>query len=323
VSAIVSPSIRGVSSPLSAEMLSPLDSRCRTVQFNRAMTDADYRTLADFLLDHPSVCLRAYGSYDGSITDLDFLRFFPSLRRFSADALYHSLANIEGLGYLPADAVMLGVGRTKKRLSLEPIARFSALRRLHLEGQTKDIDAVSELRSLISLTLRSITLPDLSLLRPLTQLRALDLKLGGIRDLALLPQIGRLEYLEVWMVKGLCDLAPIADVASMEFLLLQSLRQVVALPTLAKLDRLTHVWLETMKGLTDLAPLATAPARRQVAIVDMGHLQPEDLSVLATSRSIQNVRAGLGSRRKNDQVARLLPPSAPPDWTRPAALSID
>jgi hypothetical protein len=47
-----------------------------------------------------------------------------------------------------------------------------------------------------SLTLRSITLPDLSLLLPLSQLRALDIKLGGTRDLTLLPQIGALSVVK-------------------------------------------------------------------------------------------------------------------------------
>src|SRR3954451_1221545 len=55
---------------------------------------------------------------------------------------------------------------------------------LYLHKQPKDIDVVSHLTSLRSLTLREITLPDLSLLLPLTGLRALDLKLGGTHDLS-------------------------------------------------------------------------------------------------------------------------------------------
>lgn len=167
------------------------------MQFSQALTESDVRTLSDWIGQDPSVTLRACGSYDGSIRDLDFLRFFPSLHNFSGDALHHSLESSEGLGYLPASATLLVLGQTKKKLSLKPLAGFTGLCRLYLEGQSKDIDAFSNLTSLRNLTLRSITLPDLTVLQPLTQLWALDLKLGGTRDLTLLPTIGQLDYLEL------------------------------------------------------------------------------------------------------------------------------
>jgi hypothetical protein len=50
----------------------------RGLQFQRALTNAEYRTLGEWLRDYPNVLLRAYGSYDGSITNLDFLQFFPT-----------------------------------------------------------------------------------------------------------------------------------------------------------------------------------------------------------------------------------------------------
>jgi hypothetical protein len=37
---------------------------------------------------YPEMTLRAYGSYDHSIVDLEFLRSFPTLRRLGADALW-------------------------------------------------------------------------------------------------------------------------------------------------------------------------------------------------------------------------------------------
>ncbi|MGH2352733.1 MAG: hypothetical protein ACRDJN_14090, partial [Chloroflexota bacterium] len=47
---------------------------------------------------------------------------------------------------------------------------------------------------------------------PLHRLRSLDLKLGRTKDLRLLPEIGHLRYLELWRVKGLADLDPVAAV---------------------------------------------------------------------------------------------------------------
>ena len=149
---------------------------------------------------------------------------------------------------------------------MAPLARFVALRRLHLEGQTRDLDVVGQLHTLTSLTLRSITLPDLSLLLPLNRLRALDLKLGGTRNLALLPQVGALQYLELWLVRGLHDLSPVGDVPTLEYLFLQALKQVDALPSFANCTRLTRLHLEAMKGLVDLTPLLTAKALTQLTI---------------------------------------------------------
>ena len=51
------------------------------------------------------------------------------------------------------------MGRTKKRLSLRLLARFTSLRRLCLEGRAKDIGVVSQLTSL---PLPSITPPGLA-----------------------------------------------------------------------------------------------------------------------------------------------------------------
>ncbi|HEX2895337.1 MAG TPA: hypothetical protein VHO29_15160 [Marmoricola sp.] len=248
------------------------------------------------------------------------MRFFPTLRRFSADALYNSLTNIDGLDHLPEDAEFIGIGATKKKLSLSGLARFKALQRLYIEGQTKDIEVVGELQNLKSLTLRSVTLPNLALLRPLRQLRALDLKLGGTKDLSLLPEIGKIEYLELWMVKGLSDLSPVGELPSLEYLFLQSLRQVRELPNMAGMSSLTRVWLETMKGLSDMSPLAEAPHLRDLAVVDMSHLQPEDFEPLVGHPALRSLRAGLGSRRKNGAVHELIKLPVDGDWRKPIGI---
>lgn len=70
------PFIRDVDPPLTEHMLQPLDPRCRVVQFNRGLSEGDYRRLADFLLTYPDVTLRFYGGYDRKPTNLDLLRFF-------------------------------------------------------------------------------------------------------------------------------------------------------------------------------------------------------------------------------------------------------
>lgn len=296
--------ILDVTSPLSWWSLPRRpDRRVHTVQFREPLRDRDYRRLADWLCDQPSITLRAWGS----VTDLEFLRFFPTLRRFSADTFFDPVESFDGLRHLPADLHALALGSTPNKLSLQALARFTGLRRLYLDGHTKDIEVLAGMSSLSSLTLRSITLPDLSLLLPLTGLRALELKLGGTRDLGLLPRIGRLEYLELLLIRGLHDLTPVSGTTTLQYLSLQALRQVTALPDLSRLPDLATVHVETMKGLTDLTPLLTAPALTHVGLVDMGHLQPADVGLLATHPTLRSLTAGLGSDKKNREVKELVP----------------
>ena len=264
--------------------------------------------------------LRAYGSYDHSIVDLEFLRYFPTLRRFGADALWDSLTSLDGLRHLPANLEQLGIGATKAKLDLAILARFPELTWLFLEGQTKHLEVISGLARLDDLTLRSITMPDLSLLQPLRRLRSLDLKLGGTHDLRLLPRVGELRYLELWMIRGLTDVSAVGQIPSLRSLFLQALRQVETLPDFRQAAELRRVRLETMKGLRDLRPLATAPVLEGVELIDMRHLQPADLAPLVGLPLLKAVTPGLGSRRKNEAAAAMLGlprVSEPFDWTAP------
>lgn len=298
--------LREIRSPLTEEKLARLPSRSGVVQFKTLLTDDDFRRLAEWFREHPHATLRAYGSYDRSITDLEFLRFFPFLRRFSADTLYLSLQSLDGLRHLPEDLERLSIGGTKRKLDLAILSRFGGLKSLYLEGPTKGISVVSRLTSLEDLTLRSITLPDLSILLPLTDLLALHIKLGGIKDLSLLPQVGRLRYLELWMVKGLNDLSPVGGLPHLRYLFLQAQRQVTALPDLSENESLRRIHLETMKGLRDLRPLATAPALEELLLVDMGHLQLEDLRCLVGLPNLKAVTPGLSSLRKAEAARAML-----------------
>lgn len=306
-----------VKSPITEQTLDAIDADLSYVQFSRALTEDDYRLLASRMRSFPQITLRAYGSYDGSITDLDFLRHFPFLRSFQADALYHSLSNIDGLANLPEDVRFIGLGATRKRISLAPLARFTGTTGLALEGQTKDIEVIAEMSQLRGITLRSITLPDLSLLTALENLRALDLKLGGTRNLSLLPELKNLDYIQLWMVRGLSDISPIAELPNLEYLLLQSLGQVTELPAMQGLTGLQRLWIQSMKGLYDLSPIRDASALRQLALLDMGHLQPDALTPLVGHPSLTSLRVASRSRRKDDALTGMIDLPRDGDWRKP------
>ena len=311
---------REVSTPLTPEMLLPSRTGKGVVQFRSLLTDADFGRLGEWFGAYPDMTLRAYGSYDGSIRDLEFLRFFPSLRRFAADAMWSSLGSLDGLRHLPTSVEELVIGWTKARLDLSILARFDELRTLFLEGQMKGIEVISGLRAIEDLTLRSITLPDLSLLVPLDRLLSLDLKLGGTKDLRLLPRLERLRYLELWLIKGLSDIAPVGELRELRSLFLQALKQVESLPDLGRAASLHRIHLETMKGLRDLRPLATAPALEEVVLIDMRHLGVDDLRPLLGLPRLKAVTPGLGSFRKNEAAAAMLGlpgVSGSDDWRDP------
>jgi hypothetical protein len=178
---------------------------------------------------------------------------------------------------------------------------------LYVEGPHRDYEAIAALTAIEDLTLRSVTLPDLSVLLPLDRLRSLDIKLGGTRDLALLPRIGGIQYLELWLIRGLNDVTAIADVETLQHLFLQALKQVTRLPSFARSTALRRVDLETMKGLTDLAPLAEAPSLEILNLGDMGHAGPEILRPFVGHPTLRAGTWGFGSGRKNFAAQDLLP----------------
>ncbi len=64
----------------------------------------------------------------------------------------------------------------------------------------------------------------------------------------------------------------------------------------------------------------TAPALEAAELIDMRHLQPQDLAPLAGLPRLKAVTPGLGSLRKNEAAAALLglpPVSGPYDWRQP------
>lgn len=247
-------------SPVTEAQLARLDDRPQIVQFDSALSQDDYRLVADWIQGRPQVTLRAYGA----VGNLDFLRWFPRLMRFAVDA--RGLDDLDGLRHLPDNLESLRLGATKKRLSVRALSRFSEMRSLSLEGHTKDLDVVGGLTSLVDLTLRSSTVPSLEFLEPLDELRALDLKLGGTTDLGSLRHVGRLQYLELWQIRGLADISVVSELTHLEYLHLQSLRRVEQLPDLSTARDLRVLWIETMRGLDrSLAALERSSGRTRCA----------------------------------------------------------
>lgn len=297
------PFIREVKSPVDDFQLRPLDPRCQVVQFSAPLTDHDFSKLASFLIGYPNVPLRIYGHYQGA-SDFGFLKYFPFLKGFQGDVF--EIQSWDGLECLSGSLEFLALGATRRRFSLSLISRFTGLTDLFLDGHKKDISVLGGFTELVYLTLQSVSLPDLSLLEPLSNLRSLALKLGGTNQLALLPSLTQLRYLELWMIRALSDLSAIGRLGELRYLFLQDLKNVTSLPSFSGLHKLHRVHIENLKGLSDLRPIAEAPCLEELVLAQMSHVKLEDLRCFCSHPTLSKASIGLGSQRRNIAAATLL-----------------
>jgi hypothetical protein len=295
---------RWVRTPVTDAMLGPLEPECEAITLRTQLTDNQFALLAESMRLRPDVHLFVSECYDGTIRDLEFLRFFPWFDRFYVEV--PSVESFAGLRYLPG-LQQLSLGKTRRPLSLAPLAELTSLRRLEVDGPAKNYQALSALTDMRSLTLRSVTIPDLSVLTSMIGLRALDIKLGGTCDLTMLRAFEQLQYLELWMIRGFCDLNPVAAVPSLDTLFLESLKHVTELPDLSRMTSLRRVHLNSMTGLSDLTPLLTAPNLEELVLERMDHLDPERLAPLASHSTLRRAWLGLGSTNKDEAACAALP----------------
>src|ERR1700733_9323865 len=153
-----------------------IPSSVQVVQFDERLSERDLTILGRELYHRPEIALRVFGhSPPESYTDLDFLYHFPNVRDLQIDLW--SLSSLGGLRAIRAlNSFSFGETRTKRH-SLAFLSRFSTLRELYIDGHTKDIDVLSGLNNLETLTFRCITLKDLNLLTNLKELRKLRVRL--------------------------------------------------------------------------------------------------------------------------------------------------
>jgi hypothetical protein len=274
----------------------------------------------------PEVQLRVY-RHGTSECNLSFTRLLPNVRHFAANCLMRAtgveyLAELQGLKSLSLDifdltdfsvleklppqlsSLTLGATRSK-RPTLAPLSRFQHLRVLCLEGQSKDINVLSELAELETLTLRSITTPDIHYLGQLPKLWSLDIKLGGIRDFTGIEGKDSIKYLELWQVRDLRSIDIVAALPSLQNLFLQSLPHVQWFPSLTESIALRRIWIENFKGLRDFTALETAPALEEFALINGRKQTPQQLLPVLLNPQVRRIRAGFGSDRKNSEFSSL------------------
>ncbi|MGB0953604.1 MAG: hypothetical protein ACPG31_10280 [Planctomycetota bacterium] len=274
--------------------------------------------------ERPEVELRVFGNV---AVDLRFLEAMPSLQKFTVNGCEH-VENLECLGLLP-DLKELSLGvfsledfdflerapeglkclslerSSSRRPDLSHLKRFGELEELYIEGHTKGIEILSGLMGLKKVTLRSITVKDLSFLRDLPRLWSLALHLGGTTCLEGLRGMTSLMDFEACQVRGLADLDVLSSFTGLQSLRLQSLPRMLRIPCLSDSVHLRKIHLENLKGLKDFRALQGAPGLEEFRFVDAKRQSPSDLLPVLKNPSVKRVEAGFGSDKKNLEFARL------------------
>jgi hypothetical protein len=190
------------------------------------LTDSDAARLAEHTRAYSEVTIALGMRYTAEPFDIGFLRHFPFLHGFSVNTF--DFSRFEDFNQIPAGLKSLSFKATPVRKgALRFLRQLTQLQTLFLEWPAKEseLEPLNAMRKIRDLTLRSISLTDLSLLKDMRELRSFDLKLGGTRDLRLLGTFPHLRYLEIWLVKGLDDLAVLVELRALQYLFLQSLKQ--------------------------------------------------------------------------------------------------
>jgi hypothetical protein len=291
--------------------LVPLEAAETSIWVSEVISEAAWGTIGQLLADRTDVSLRVSAG-----EDLEWLRFTPELRSLTAESL--RLRSVEGLRLVAETLDSLTLGDTLKRVSLRPLAELQQLRQLGVNGTWNDIDTLGSLVGLERLGIGSVDVADL---QPLQSLRRFTSGLGTVRSLELLPEIGALELVELYRLRGEHDLSSLARIPKLTYLVLESTRSVTSLPSFAGSPELRWVALDAMLGITDLRPVAAAPNLEVLLLVGMCKLRMEDLRPLVGHPSLRAGIWGLCSERRNRQARELLPlPPAPGEatpWTEP------
>jgi len=306
-------SVVQVNYPVRLSNLPHLGPECRRVQIEPHYgrysgpkpSDADFQAIAEYLAGHPEIVFRVYGS--DTVDNLEYLRFFRNHRRFEIDVFL--LQDFGGLRHLSEGLESLFLGATKATLDLSFLQGFKGLRELHLDGHRRNIQVLSALTNLEYLSLRSVTLKDLSVLLPLHKLLDLEIRLGGTRNLQPLGEIGRIRHLHLWRILGLSDLSPIGKVTTLQNLFLQALPRVARLPELTHCMGLRRVVLYQMKGICSLEPLSTSTGLRELAVLSMPHLTAKSFSPLSALTGLERVDVWLRNKKKHSEIRKILGPA--------------
>lgn len=242
------------------------------VQVSDDLPEEAYQKIDQILLRRPDITFRLFHFMDNNEVDLTFLMNMPHLRRLRIDSIdlrnNHERINLSVLTelklkslhiecfdlrdyefiqnlsdeleelYVMADTMGPGI-----RFDCKWLLRYKNLHTLWLGKKAKkNIESISQLNELRSLSLRGIKLTDFSFLRQL-HLEKLALLWNSNNNLQELAELKSLKEIELWRINLLSDISFIGELTNLEVIKLQDLKHVTCLPDLSRHAKLQRIFL--------------------------------------------------------------------------------
>jgi hypothetical protein len=305
------------------------DTELDTLVIEKILKKQEYENLEKYIFStKKGVLLSIFRMfYEEEVLSMKFLLYLPSVKELKITGMASfsdfedtslmtgiedfaigrcDLEFFEILKIMPPNLKKLSLGElNSKKLNIDFISRFEKLEKLSVQGHSKGIEAVGKLENLQDLTLRSISHPSLDFIKNLHQLWSLDIKLGGIKDFSILPQMPNIKYLELWYIKGLNEISFISEMTQLQSLHLESLANITALPSFDKLPKFRRIRLMNMTNLLNFETLKTAPILNDFFFTIINKQQPEDLLPVLQNPTLKNVYVYFPSDKKNNLFKEL------------------
>jgi hypothetical protein len=222
-----------------------------------------------------------------SIADSDCLARLPSLTRFSFGVQeFDDPAFLEKLDLTRITNLTLSAN-AKRNLDLAALGNAATLENLSLQGHSKNIEAITGLPALHSVSLSGFpNTRDLAFLNRLAPLRCVRVFFGSRASIRELLHPG-LETLEILRVRNLEDIGPLARFPRLCELQIEDQLQLRSIDVsgtqLRKLQLLNCKTLETIEGLASLGELVECRLGRTKLDLESiaKSVWPETLEVLA------------------------------------------
>ena len=246
--------------------------KIKWIQIKDYLPDEAYKLIDTILSTRKELIFRLFCFSDYDEVDISFLLKMPHLERLQIDCIdfksnperinfdvltklnlrslrieCFDLKNYEFIKNLSDDleelAIMADTMGAGVKFDCSWLLKYKQLNSLWLGKRAKkNLECISELPSIRSLSLRGIKITDFSFLLQMN-LDKLALLWNSNADLHELSKLEHLKEIELWRINKLSDISFIKDLTELEVIKLQDLKHVNCLPDLSKHKNLQRVFL--------------------------------------------------------------------------------
>ncbi|MBO4347030.1 MAG: hypothetical protein J5840_05260 [Lachnospiraceae bacterium] len=246
--------------------------KIKWIQIKDYLPDEAYKLIDTILSTRKELIFRLFWFSDYDEVDISFLLKMPHLERLQIDCIHFKsnperinfdvltklnlrslriecfdLKNYEFIKNLSDDleelAIMADTMGAGVKFDCSWLLKYKQLNSLWLGKRAKkNLECISELPSIRSLSLRGMKITDFSFLLQMN-LDKLALLWNSNADLHELSKLEHLKEIELWRINKLSDISFIKDLTELEVIKLQDLKHVNCLPDLSKHKNLQRVFL--------------------------------------------------------------------------------